>query len=60
MNVAVHHRPRQSGQSIVFNLAGITRLLWEILGLIARFKLRFSGNHPGKAKRFESNEGKQK
>ena len=32
-NILVHHRPRQSGRSTVFNWSGVTRLAWEVVSL---------------------------
>lgn len=60
INMAVHHRPRESGQSTVFNPAGITRLLWEILSLIARFKLPASRKKSGSGNETEFQQGEAK
>jgi hypothetical protein len=35
-NLVVHHRPRMSGKSTVFNFRSMARMAWEILSLGVR------------------------
>lgn len=56
-NMVVRHRPRASGQSTVFNVTGILRVLWELVAVGFRFKLLYASYGFLRARPNETNEG---